>query len=99
MLHALRRPSKIGSPPGTIVHIGKQKVVKATLDVLDYNRCYSSLPEVVRLAEASPPRAGLTRWVMVCGLQDHELLGQLGRQGSIHPGCSRRWPIPASGPR
>ncbi|MGQ9559186.1 MAG: hypothetical protein ACUVTG_12695 [Candidatus Oleimicrobiaceae bacterium] len=85
MLHALRRPSKIGSPPGTVVPIGKQKVVKATLAVLDYERCHSSLRQVLPLAEACPRRSGLTWWVMVCGLQDYELLGQLGRQGGIHP--------------
>lgn len=85
MTHALRGPSKIGLPPGTFVHISKQNVIKATLDVLDYNRWYSSPRQVVPPAEAGPPRSGLTRWVTVCGLQDHELLGQLGRQRSIHP--------------
>ena len=82
---AAKRSSKIGLPPGTIVHIGQQKVEKPTLEVVDYNRRRCTVQHEATVEQAGPPRAQLTRWVTVYGLQDLELLEQIGRQWGIHP--------------
>ncbi|MCR4438460.1 MAG: magnesium/cobalt transporter CorA [bacterium] len=82
---AVRRSSKIGLSPGTLVHIGEQKVEQSTLDVVDYNRRTCVAHRSVALSDAGPPRAGLCRWVTVTGLQELELLEGIGRQWGIHP--------------
>lgn len=82
---AVKRSSKIGLPPGTLVHIGEQKVAEVTVDVWDYNRRTCVAHRSVPLSQAGPPRPGLCRWVTVTGLQDLEILEGIGRQWGIHP--------------
>ncbi|MBC7185855.1 MAG: magnesium/cobalt transporter CorA [Calditrichaeota bacterium] len=82
---AAKRSSKIGLPPGTLVHIGEQKVAEVTVDMWDYNRRTCVVHRSVHLSQAGPPRPGLCRWVTVTGLQDTEILEGIGRQWGIHP--------------
>ncbi|MDZ7271145.1 MAG: magnesium/cobalt transporter CorA [candidate division KSB1 bacterium] len=81
----VKRSSKIGLPPGTIVHIGEQKVAQVSIETVDYDRNRCRLTRGVSAAQAGPPRGTLHRWVTITGLQDHELLAKIGSMWGIHP--------------
>ncbi len=81
----VKRSSKIGLPPGTIVHLGEKKVAQVSIDVVDYDRKRCQLSSGVEVARAGPPKGTVHRWVTVTGLQDQEVLAKIGDLWGIHP--------------
>ena len=81
-----RHSKKAGLPPGTLLHVGEQRVESATISVIDYNE--AAVNERI-VATPSDCRQYLTRdsvtWINVTGLHDMALLERTGEVFSIHP--------------
>jgi magnesium transporter len=80
-LHAPR-----GLPPGTLVHVGEQKVEKVRMTVIDYDG-ESFQEKVVGGVEEcfSYKDKPTTTWINVDGVHDVEIVGKLGACYGIHP--------------
>ncbi len=77
--------SKIGLPPGTLVHIGKKKTDKVVISVFDYDP--ENLFEKKDIAPeecASLKDKATVTWINVDGLHDVEKIGKLGKAYNIH---------------
>jgi magnesium transporter len=76
---------KAGLPPGTLVHIGRQRVEKTVITAIDYSE--STLEEVV-LNTPEECRKYLTpktvTWINLTGLHETETIAKLGGIYGIH---------------
>ncbi|MGE0201705.1 MAG: magnesium/cobalt transporter CorA [Candidatus Melainabacteria bacterium] len=80
-----RRSRKAGMAPGTLVHIGQQKVENVSIQVTDYdaeNLVFTDNATVAQAVEAQ--RSLAMTWVNVQGIHDIALLEQLGEGFGIH---------------
>ena len=86
LLRSKRKNAKVGSAPGTLVHIGDQKIDQARISLIDYNGTAitekTNLPFDEAIALCDGPNA---TWLNIDGLHDTDLIGQLGHHFDIHP--------------
>lgn len=77
---------KVGAAPGTLMHIGEQRIERVRMSVLDYDaatieeRTAESLDDI--LAYCDGPRA---TWLNVDGIHDTDIIGRIGQHFNIHP--------------
>jgi magnesium transporter len=77
---------KAGMSPGTLIHIGDQKVETVRLSSIDY-----SPSEIVESTPASVADAlkdigdGRVRWLNIDGLHQVDVIGAVGAQLDVHP--------------
>jgi magnesium transporter len=77
---------KAGQPPGTLVHIGPQRVEKARVTVMDYDESRFVEKEVANVEECFPFRDSPTvTWINVEGLHEIDLIERLGAHYKLHP--------------
>lgn len=77
---------KFGLPPGTLVHVGTQKVDRVRMRVLDYDLENVEEREVQSVEECFPFRDQPTvTWINVDGLHDPDLIQRLGSHFGLHP--------------
>ncbi len=82
----VRRRHKVGLPPGSLVPVEVQTLDRVSLTVMDYDAERLEEREVSTVAECLPFRDSPTvTWLDVVGLQDMELVGELGSQFGLHP--------------
>jgi magnesium transporter len=79
------RSKKLGVAPGTPVFIGKQKVEKTTIHLMDY----TNKVIVEEHYDTPEPLTGLNKtetfsWINVCGLHDEPLIAKIGEQFELH---------------
>lgn len=82
-----RQKKKSGLPPGTIVHVGEQKVERVGVSAFDFSgdTC-TEIREVEDVTTLLDLRDHPTvTWVNVDGLHDTELLERLGTHYGFHP--------------
>ncbi|SMC71686.1 magnesium/cobalt transporter CorA [Sporomusa malonica] len=79
------RASKVGLPPGTLVHIGDTRADKAHISVLQYNDDTFTETKDVSLNELAQleTQSGVT-WISVQGLTS-AAVESIGQQFSVHP--------------
>ncbi|MCU0406949.1 MAG: magnesium/cobalt transporter CorA [Ignavibacteriaceae bacterium] len=78
--------SKIGLPPGSIIHVGEQKIEKVKITLIEYDEKKFESCEIHSVEEIDPyTDTPQVTWVNVCGLHDTELIKQIGEKFSIHP--------------
>lgn len=81
-----RISSKTGFAPGTLVHIGEQRVDRVRIQVINFDadtmdeRTTETLPEALSYCDDQR-----TSWLNVDGLHDTELISRLGDHFHIHP--------------
>ncbi|WP_425059615.1 Cobalt/magnesium transport protein CorA [Sporomusa carbonis] len=77
--------SKVGLPPGTLLHIGDMRVEKANINVLHYNEDFINETYDAKVSELSGlvTRPGVT-WINVRGLNS-KTVECIGQQFHIHP--------------
>ena len=78
------KTSKLGLPPGSLVHIGQRKTEKASISVIDYtesNLIEKTCESVDDSFEFSKP--GSNSWINVTGLHDLETISALGKHFDI----------------
>jgi len=81
-----KRSQKTGLPPGTLVHIGTEKVGKSRIRILDYDEQGVREKNDALLNECVPFRdTDSVTWIDIEGLQDIKLLDSLGSCYGLHP--------------
>jgi magnesium transporter len=81
-----RRSKKVGLPPGTLVHIGKESKEKVTISVMDYDPDgvrESSIANVEELGQFK--ESSSVTWINVDGVHDVNLVEKIGKIFCIHP--------------
>jgi magnesium transporter len=81
-----KRKKNAGAAPGTLVHVGQQRVDAASISLIEYsNELFEEIvvPTVVGLTERL--QSTVTNWINVNGLHDISLIEQLGSHFAIHP--------------
>lgn len=78
--------AKVGLPPGSIFHVGEQKIEKAKITLTEYDEKKVETFEINSVEEIDPyTDTPQVTWVSVSGLHDTELIKQIGEKFNIHP--------------
>jgi magnesium transporter len=81
-----KRTKKPGLPPGTLVHIGKERVEKSRITIIDYNQTNFQEMEVKSVEECFPLKDNSTvTWINIDGLQQIEIIEKIGKHFNLHP--------------
>src|SRR5690554_4129108 len=82
----VRRGSKIGAPPGTLLHIGRHKQADAAIRLIRYGSDELQESVVSDLADYQPGQnSGQIDWLNVDGLADPAVVESLGNIFQLHP--------------
>lgn len=80
------RISKRGLPPGTLIHVGKKKMEKVRISVIDYDgknlleKNDISIDECLPLVDSES-----VTWINIDGLHDPEVIEKIGAAFNVHP--------------
>lgn len=81
-----KRSQKAGLPPGTLVHIGEQKVERARITILDYDEARFEEKEAKTVEECFPFKDRPTvTWINIDGLHQVDIIEKLGKHFGLHP--------------
>ncbi len=81
-----RVSKKIGLSPGTLVHIGKKKIEKVRITIIDYDEIRLQEKEAKTIEECFPFKDLPTvTWVNIDGLHDIEVMEKIGKHFGLHP--------------
>jgi magnesium transporter len=77
---------KVGSSPGTLVHIGEPKVDEVNISIIDYTADQIRTQPVAHIEDLAPLRDSPTNsWINIEGLHDLAFMETLGASFGIHP--------------
>ena len=75
-----------GLAPGTLIHIGEQKIEKSKIRILDYDETRVEEKEIRNVEEAFPFKGKPTvTWISVDGIHDEDIIEKIGGHFNIHP--------------
>jgi len=81
-----RRSKKAGLPPGTLVHIGEQKMTEPKIILIDYDETHFEEKEFQTIEECYVLKEKPTvTWINVDGLHRAGILEKLGECFGLHP--------------
>jgi magnesium transporter len=77
---------KAGLPPGSLVHIGQEKVAKTRISIIDYNekKC-TELPDATIDECRVRGKSNTVTWINVSGIHETAVLEKLGASFNLHP--------------
>lgn len=77
---------KAGAPPGTLQHMGEQKIAESQIFVTDFSKKSLESSELENISKVFPylDRETIT-WVQIHGLHEIELIQELGTHMNFHP--------------
>jgi len=79
------RAGKVGLPPGSLIHVGDQKIERPELTVIDYDEAHFERHDDVSVEACAPYRmSDGVSWINLYGLHDIGLIEQLGASFGIH---------------
>lgn len=79
-------PAKAGLPPGTLVHVGEVKTQRPQVSLIAYDERGVDERRFASVAESRGYRRTHTHvWLNVHGLQDPQILDEIGRRFHLHP--------------
>ncbi len=79
------KDAALGKAPGELIFIGEEKVQEATIRVIDYDRDNLSEKELLDIKDGLPYKETETvTWLNINGLQDTELIRQVGKAFNLH---------------
>jgi magnesium transporter len=83
----VKRGSKVGLAPGTLIHIGEKKVEKVRIKLVAYNSENIIEKELNNIEECLnfKDQPGTNLWINVDGLDQVEVIAKLGSYFEIHP--------------
>ena len=83
----IKRASKtIGLSPGALVHVGKKKIEKVRIRLIDYDEAQLQEKEPKTVEECFPFKDLPTvTWVNVDGLHDIHIMEKIGKHFGLHP--------------
>jgi magnesium transporter len=81
-----RRSSKIGMPPGALVHLGDRKIEHASISLMEYgpDALHEKHFESLADCQACQPTLPL-QWLNVYGLHEPQVMAEIGRRFNLHP--------------
>ena len=81
-----RQLKKAGASPGTLVHIGEQKVDKTRITLIDYNEAHLQERVLDGIEEAFPLKDLPTvTWINIDGLHEIDTVEKVGQHFNLHP--------------
>jgi magnesium transporter len=81
-----RQLKKAGASPGTLVHIGDQKVDETRITLIDYDEAHLQERVLDDIKEAFPLKDLPTvTWINIDGLHEIDIIEKVGRHFNIHP--------------
>ena len=81
-----KKSKKIGTPPGTIVHIGNKRGEKTKITIVDYNGEQFQEKEVKTVKECCPFKEKPTiTWINIDGVHEEKIIEELGKIYNFHP--------------
>jgi len=81
-----RGRKKVGLSPGTLIHIGDQKIGKVKISLMNYDQGQLLEKDLKNIEDAFPYRdTPPVSWINVEGLHDLEIIEAIGRHFGIHP--------------
>lgn len=81
-----KRERKVGLPPGTPVFVGRQKIDKVEVTIIEYNtlkceeKTLSNIEEILQLEKSSS-----VIWINIIGLHDIDFIERFGQKFNLHP--------------
>lgn len=80
------RSSKIGMPPGTLIHLGDRKLEHASISLIEYgpDQLHEKRFESLADCQTCEPTLPL-QWLNVYGLHEPEVMTEIGRRFKLHP--------------
>jgi len=80
------RSQKTGLPPGSLVHVGKRRVARPRITLMDYDGDHFLEKEVQTLDECLPFNLTSTvTWINIDGVHDKEVVEKIGGAFGLHP--------------
>lgn len=77
---------KAGLSPGALVHIGKKKVEKTRIRIIDYDESQLEEKEAKTIEECFPFKDKPTvTWINIDGLHEVEIIEKIGKYYDVHP--------------
>jgi magnesium transporter len=77
---------KAGFAPGTLIHVGKKKIDKVRIRLIDYDEKQLQEKELKSVKECFPCKDEPTvSWINIDGLHDIEAIEKVGKHFNIHP--------------
>jgi len=81
-----RQLKKAGASPGTLVHIGDQKVDETRITLIDYDEAHLQERVLDGIEEAFPLKDLPTvTWINIDGLHEIDIIEKVGQHFNIHP--------------
>lgn len=75
-----------GKSPGELTFIGRKKIERVSIKLIQYNEEFFEERELSSLQEIANVRAsGTIAWIDICGLHDTALIADAGQRFDIHP--------------
>ena len=82
----IKRSRKTGLPPGSLVHIGRERSEKTRITVLDYDAEHVEERTIQAVDELAPYVGKPTAtWIDVVGIHEPDVIEQIGSRFQIHP--------------
>jgi len=83
--NAHKRSKKAGLPPGSLVYVGKKKMERAKITIIDYDEQSYQEKEAKTVEECFPFKQTATvTWINIDGVHDAEVVGKIGSHFGIH---------------
>ncbi len=81
-----KRSHKSGLPPGTLVHVGTEKVEKTKMTVIDYDPGTWEEKQLKTIEECFPCRDTQTvTWINLDGVHQVDIIEKIGKHFNLHP--------------
>jgi len=83
----IKRISKTaGLSPGALVHVGKKKIEKARIRIIDYDESQLNEKEAKKIEECFPFKEKPTvTWINIDGLHQVDIIEKIGKHFDVHP--------------
>ncbi len=77
---------KSGLPPGTLVHIGKERTEKVKINIIDYDEGSYEEIDAERIDDCFPFKEKSTMtWINIDGIHQVDIIEKIGSHFNIHP--------------
>jgi len=80
------RAKEVGLPPGSLIHVGKQKIERPVISLTDYDRDDHKTLTGISIEDAAAHKESDTvSWINLSGIHDTRIIEQFGQKFDIHP--------------
>jgi magnesium transporter len=80
------RAKKAGLPPGSLVHVGQQKIERPVISLIDYDLAVCEISNDITIDRVTTCKETDTvSWINLSGIHDTGLIDEFGKRFGIHP--------------